>query len=161
MTTQIKTGVIADNAVTTAKVADGAITSAKVANTTIGVEKINATGTPSNTTFLRGDGTWNAPTGGVTSITAGTGLSGGTITTSGTIALVTTAGAVGTYALLRTTNVNTYNAGNTLAGSSLRYSSGGGDAGGTVSGTWQCMGYSSDPGCASSARLATVWVRIS
>jgi len=43
----------------------------------------------STTTFLRNDGTWATPAGGgtVTSITAGTGLSGGTITTSGTISL--------------------------------------------------------------------------
>lgn len=45
------------------------------------------------TTFLRNDGTWATPAGGsggtVTSITAGTGLSGGTITTSGTISLNT------------------------------------------------------------------------
>jgi len=42
------------------------------------------------TTFLRNDGTWATPPSGsgtVTSVTAGTGLSGGTITTSGTVSL--------------------------------------------------------------------------
>ena len=48
---------------------------------------ISATGTPSSTNYLRGDGSWQTVTGGVTSITAGTGLSGGTITSTGTIAV--------------------------------------------------------------------------
>ena len=55
----------------------------------IAMSDIVATGTPSASTYLRGDGSWQAVSGGgggtVTSITAGTGLSGGTITTSGTI----------------------------------------------------------------------------
>jgi len=46
-----------------------------------------ATGTANNTTYLRGDQTWATVSGGVTSIIAGNGLSGGTITSSGTIAL--------------------------------------------------------------------------
>jgi hypothetical protein len=43
------------------------------------------------------DPTWSTPTGGVTSITAGTGLSGGTITSTGTIALANTAVTAGSY----------------------------------------------------------------
>jgi hypothetical protein len=50
---------------------------------------------------LRNDGTWAAPAGAgggtVTSITAGTGLSGGTITTTGTISLNSTAVTAGSY----------------------------------------------------------------
>jgi hypothetical protein len=38
------------------------------------VAKLSATGTPSASTFLRGDGTWNAPAGGVTSLAAGNGI---------------------------------------------------------------------------------------
>jgi hypothetical protein len=55
--------------------------------------------TGSTTTFLRNDGTWVAVsgTGTVTSITAGTGLNGGTITTSGTISLNNTAVTAGSY----------------------------------------------------------------
>ena len=51
--------------------------------------------TGTTTTFLRNDGTWAVPAGsggGVTSITAGSGLTGGTITTTGTIAIDFTAG---------------------------------------------------------------------
>ena len=59
------------------------------------------TGTPSSSTYLRGDGTWAAIPGGnpgtVTSITAGTGLSGGTITSSGTIAISNTAVSAASY----------------------------------------------------------------
>jgi hypothetical protein len=61
-----------------------------VANGAITMTKISATGTPSATTYLRGDGTWASVSGGsgtVTSITAGAGLLGGTITTSGTLAV--------------------------------------------------------------------------
>lgn len=49
-----------------------------------------ASGTANNTTFLRGDQTWATPAnsgGTVTSITAGSGLTGGTITSSGTLAV--------------------------------------------------------------------------
>jgi len=55
---------------------------------------LSATGTPSATTFLRGDNTWNTA---VTSIIAGTGLNGGTITTTGTINLTDTAVTPGAY----------------------------------------------------------------
>ena len=55
----------------------------------------------STSTFLRNDGTWAAASGSgggtVTSITAGTGLNGGTITASGTISLNNTAVTAGSY----------------------------------------------------------------
>lgn len=52
-----------------------------------------ATGTPSSTTYLRGDNTWSTPSGSgtVTSVATGACLTGGTITTTGTIS--------GTYAI--------------------------------------------------------------
>ena len=55
--------------------------------------------TGDTTRFLRNDGTWVtvSGTGTVTSITAGTGLNGGTITTSGTISLNNTAVTAGSY----------------------------------------------------------------
>lgn len=133
-------------------------------------------GTPSSSTYARGDGSWATPTGGVTSITAGTGLSGGTITTTGTISLVTTTGAVGTYAFLQYPSGGTISPGGTTAGSGLRYAgvSGGqtlNGAGGTnaqtnnngaaPAGTWQCMGYAQYiSGCAGSFYGATLWMRI-
>ena len=46
----------------------------------VDVDAIVATGTPSSSTFLRGDGAWATPTtnsGDITGVTAGTGLSGG------------------------------------------------------------------------------------
>jgi hypothetical protein len=79
---------LADGAVTSAKILNGTIATADLADAAVTVAKLSATGTPSSSTFLRGDGAWQAPaSSGVTSITAGTGLTGGTITTSGTIAV--------------------------------------------------------------------------
>jgi hypothetical protein len=52
------------------------------------------------------------------------------------------AGAVGSYALLRSlTNTGAVNPGDTLAGSDLRYSSVFNEATGTPSGTWRALGY--------------------
>ncbi len=50
---------------------------------------LSASGTPSASTFLRGDNTWAAPAGGgtVTSVASGTGLTGGPITGSGTLSV--------------------------------------------------------------------------
>ena len=57
------------------------------------------TGTPSSSSYLRGDGTWATVSGSgtVTSITAGTGLSGGTITTTGTIDIASTGVSATSY----------------------------------------------------------------
>jgi hypothetical protein len=62
---------VVDGGITTAKVADGAITSAKIATGaviaddlatgSVTMTKISATGTPSSSTFLRGDGQWQTP----------------------------------------------------------------------------------------------------
>ena len=54
---------LSDNAVATAKIQDLAITSAKIADDAVEMTKLNASGTASNTTFLRGDGVWATPAG--------------------------------------------------------------------------------------------------
>ena len=56
---------LAANAVSNAKIADGSITTAKIADAQVTVAKISTSaGTPSSTTFLRGDGRWETPAGG-------------------------------------------------------------------------------------------------
>ena len=60
---KLPTGAILDNSITNAKIADDAI----------GVADLAATGTPSTTTFLRGDNAWAVPIGGVTSVNGVTG----------------------------------------------------------------------------------------
>lgn len=62
---------IGSNAVGSAEITDASITGGDIANTTIAVGKLSATGTPSSTTFLRGDNTWAVPAGGGT-VPAGT-----------------------------------------------------------------------------------------
>jgi hypothetical protein len=109
--------------------------------------------------ILTSNGTSGAPywaaaaSGGVTSVATGTGLTGGTITTTGTISLVTTAGAVGTYAFLVYTaasGTSGANPGATYSGSVLQWAgiNVGGPGYASVStyyatrpsGTWQMMG---------------------
>ncbi|MDL5051554.1 hypothetical protein QQ054_36730 [Oscillatoria amoena NRMC-F 0135] len=83
------TNSVADNSVTTAKIVDGTITNADI-NTAaaIAVTKL-ATGTNGQVlTVSGGVPTWASPgPTGVTSVATGTGLTGGPITTTGTIAI--------------------------------------------------------------------------
>ena len=44
--------------------ADNSVTNAKMADDAVGLAELSATGTPSSTTFLRGDNAWVAPAGG-------------------------------------------------------------------------------------------------
>jgi hypothetical protein len=145
-------GAITGLSITTADLANGAVTTAKIADANVTIAKISATGTPSSTTFLRGDGSWQtagaAPTTAqVLSATAGASV-----------------GAVGTYAFLGLPDNSTlYVEGATAAGSSLVYSSAypaSGFQGGNPAGTWRCMGYIPTGTNQVGARV-TVWLRIS
>jgi hypothetical protein len=109
----------------------------------------NVTGT------LTGDVTGNV-TGNVTG-SAGTVT---TITTNQVLGAIAGAavGAVGTYALLRWATRTTATEGDTVSGSSLRYSSANGTTSGTPSGTWRLMGSTSS---GSDAGSTSSWLRIS
>jgi len=93
----ITTAKIADAAVTSPKIADGAIVTSKIADDAVTADKIADTAvTPGSYTTaditvdaqgrVTSASTGSPPAGTVTSVTAGSGLTGGTITSSGTIA---------------------------------------------------------------------------
>jgi len=85
---QITTGLIAADAITAAKIGDniinsehyaaGSIDNEHLADDAVGVDELSATGTASNSTFLRGDNAWTAvssyatPTIGSTAVPSGT-----------------------------------------------------------------------------------------
>ena len=66
----------------TVTVADDIVTNAKMADDAVGVAELSATGTPSNTTFLRGDNSWTA----VDALPTQTSHSGKYLTTNGSAA---------------------------------------------------------------------------
>jgi hypothetical protein len=145
----ITTTDLQDGSVTTPKIADGAVATADIANSAVTVAKISATGTPSASTYLRGDGSWSTVSGGVTSITAGTGLTGGTITSSGTIALdyytgtsaTNTSFPIGSYLIASLGSGQLNNAATrTIYAVNSDYYSDNSGAGSAVAGTWRSRG---------------------
>lgn len=56
------------NVFITTSIDDGKVTTNKIADNAVTINKISASNTPSNSTFLRGDGTWINPTIGITHI---------------------------------------------------------------------------------------------
>lgn len=74
----ISAGGLPDSSVTTAEIADSAVTTAKINDSAVTVAKLSATGTPSGTTFLRGDGSWSVGVSGPTGPTGPTGSPGPT-----------------------------------------------------------------------------------
>jgi len=91
----------ADTTTSLAKLADVAVNNVLISGGTsaapswgkVGLSALSATGTPSATTYLRGDDTWATVTGGgtgtVTSVAAGNGMNFTTITGSGTVTMGT------------------------------------------------------------------------
>ena len=59
---------IAAGAVGATELATDAVTNAKVADDAIGIAELSATGTPSSSTFLRGDNSWATPSGGASAL---------------------------------------------------------------------------------------------
>jgi hypothetical protein len=132
-----------------------------------------------NITITNGAGSISiaATGGGVTSLAAGNGITVSGSTGAVTVSVVTTLGAVGTYAYLASATNESFTAGTTYAGSNLRYSgfqsnnytvtglcpggfavTGGPAAplGGTPSGTWQAMG---TVAAGSASPTATLFIR--
>ncbi len=138
-----------------------ALNGTNISSGTVAVARLAATGTPSASTFLRGDSSWA--------------VAGGDPTTAQVLSATAGAsvGAVGTYAFLAPPDqapAATYNPGNTAAGSSLRYSgartsnNGGGITTNIApSGTWRCMGFSRvfNLCCVGYVTFVSVWLRIS
>ena len=87
----VTTAKINNSAVTTAKIADGAVTNVKILNNEITTSKIAPGSNTQVLTTVLGSTVWaDLPSvvgGTVTSIVAGTGLTGGTITTTGTLSV--------------------------------------------------------------------------
>ena len=159
----IVTGDIADGAITSEKIADGTIVTADLADGAVTLPKLSASGTPSSANYLRGDGTWAAPaSGGITSITAGSGLTGGTITGSGTIGLdfytgttaANTSYPIGSYLFMAVDSrgypmpsvnnnvsaVYMYTSGVSYSGANKFFGNYAGDPRATVAGTWRSRG---------------------
>lgn len=109
----------------------------------VGGTNISVSGTWPNQTITN----TSSASGTVTSVATGNGLSGGTITTSGTLTLACpSSGSVGSYAIV---SKNTWQplAGNTYSGMTGRcWAPDGGiiDNGPATSGTWRVMGSNSD-----------------
>lgn len=99
-----------------------------------------------------GNTAWEAFTPGtVNSITAGNGLTGGTITSSGTIAVDTTFGNVGTVAVLFNFSRSNLYAGSTISGANLGYGSSGGAFSFNIASTTFRSGNVTSAGAASNA----------
>lgn len=159
---------LADDIVTSAKIANGAVGTDDLANGAVTVAKLAATGTPSSTTYLRGDNSWATVAGGVTSLNGQTGA----ITNTDLY-------AIGSYVTGRPANYSNYAVNSTIAGSSLYTAPGGCNyAGGSSfyyydstqpgslaisgtlvnTGTWRCVSNANGNGTYS---ITGLWVRIS
>ena len=82
---------IANSTITSSQIASSTITGGNIANSTIGVANLNASGTASSSTYLRGDGTWSTPSGGSSNTYSTGSLSTGTISSGATTVFYTIA----------------------------------------------------------------------
>lgn len=113
----------------------------------VSVSGINATGTPSSSTFLRGDGSWQTAGGDPTTTQVLNATAGLTL------------GAVGSYGFLLKTSSGTVEANATVAGSSLSWTNASGNSSGNPSGTWRILGRSE--GGVGGNSCCSMYVRIS
>lgn len=92
-----------------------------LASSVVGISNFTASGTPSSTTYLRGDNTWSTPSGAgtVTSVATDSTLTGGPITGSGTLGInlsnANTWAATQTVQALTPSANNTYDLGTAAA----------------------------------------------
>lgn len=131
---------------------------------TVGTARL-ATGTANSTTYLRGDQTWATVSGGVTSVATGNGLSGGTITSTGTLSIAAPAwGSIGSYIIGASTSVF-FNATSPVGSNYsnvIRFVNPGTGTSTSVPGTWMFVaatGNAITTGCVS--YMNALWVRVS
>lgn len=124
-----------------------------------------ATGTANSTTFLRGDQTWATVSGGVTSVATGNGLSGGTITSTGTLSIAAPAwGSIGSYIIGASTSVffNSTSPIGSNYSNVIRFVNPGTTTSTSVPGTWMFVAATGgfiNVGCVS--YMNALWVRVS
>jgi len=121
---------------TSADITDGIIVNADIANSTIALAKLSATGTPSASTFLRGDNTWGsagAAAGQVIQVKTATdsterSTSSTTFQTNSTLSVSITPASTSNKILLMLFNLTTYSSGGNTAVALFRDSTNLGDA---------------------------------
>jgi hypothetical protein len=120
---------VASYAVTSNKLATNAVTAVKIANSTITLNKLSATGSPSASTYLRGDNTWGAISSSPATLKSNITLKTAASITAGKLASINSSGEIvnlptlNTYGTLRTNSSTTaYSAISTDGSRAIKYS---------------------------------------